>query len=230
MIDPSKIISKLRRPPAAHNFVKSVKARRDQTAFALHNFALFPPRSSLKDATAICGQIVYDGIDLEQALKCVSRIKKPSDRVKAHWIVSAFHREARRRGWKGIEVFRDTEVFFRVSPFVNVPVRPSFVLNEDGVLIPYFLICWAKMDFTQEQKALLSTLISETILSLEEFEGSDAVIICTPLACSSKFEREVRTWRVSAFPPLSEEERQRVFERYARALDDAEKMIIESLS
>jgi hypothetical protein len=86
------------------------------------------------------------------------------------------------------------------------------------------------MDFTLEQKALLSTLISETILSLEEFEGSDAVIICTPLACSSKFERQVITWPVSAFPPLSEQERQRVFERYAKALNDAEKMIIESLS
>jgi hypothetical protein len=88
MMDPAKIIKKLRRPPAAHNFVKSVKARRDQTAFALHNFALFPPRSSLREAAAICGQIVYDGINLEQALKCVSRIKKPLDRVKANWIVS----------------------------------------------------------------------------------------------------------------------------------------------
>jgi len=230
MMDPAKIIKKLRRPPAAHNFVKSVKARRDQTAFALHNFALFPPRSSLRETAAICGQIVYDGINLDQALKCVSRIKKPLDRVKANWIVSAFYNECKRRGWEGIEVFRDMEVLFRVAPGVDVPVRPTYVLNDNGVLTPYFLICWAKMDFTLEQKALLSTLISETILSLEEFEGSDAVIICTPLACSSKFERQVITWRVSAFPPLSEQERQRVFERYAKALNDAEKMIIESLS
>lgn len=230
MIDSAKIITKLCRPPAAHNFVKSVKARRDQTAFALHNFALFPPRSSLRETATICGQIVYDGIDLEQALKCVSRIKKPIDRIKAHWIVTAFYNECSRQGWQGIEVFRDMEVIFRVAPGVNVPVRPAYVLNDSGVLIPYFLICWAKMDFTLEQKSLLSTLISETILSLEEFKGSDAVIICTPLACSSKFEREVLTWRVSAFPPLAEQERQRVFERYARALDDAEKMIIESLS
>lgn len=230
MMDPSKIIKKLRRPPAAHNFVKSVKARRDATAFALHNFALFPPRSSLRETAAICGQIVYDGIGLEQALKCVSGIKKQVDRVKARWIVTAFYNECKRQGWEGIEVFRDMEVVFRVAPHVDVPVRPSYVLNEDGILTPYFLICWAKMDFTQEQKSLLSTLISETILSLEEFQGSDAVVICTPLAHSSKYEREVLTWRVSAFPPLSETERQRVFERYANALDDAEKMIIESLS
>lgn len=230
MMDPAKIIKKLRRPPAAHNFVKSVKPRRDKTAFALHNFALFPPRSSLRETAAICGQVAYDGISLEQAIKCVSRIKKQVDRVKARWIVTAFYNEAKRQAWEGIEVFREMEIFFRVAPNVDVPVRPSFVLNEDGVLTPYFLICWAKMDFTLEQKALLSTLITETILSLEEFEGSDAVIVCTPLAHSSKFEREVLTWRVSAFPPLSETERQRVFERYANALNDAEKMIIESLS
>lgn len=225
-----KIIAKLRRPPAAHNLVKSIKSRRDQTAFALHNFAMFPPRSSLTDAVKICSQIIYDGISLEQALKCADVIKKGGDRQKARWIITAFHRKVKEAGWEGIQVFRDMEESFPVAAGVKVPVKPTFVLNDGDKLVPYFLICWASMDFSPEQKAILSTLISEAILSLEEFEGSDAIVVCTPLARHSKYERDVLVWRVSDFPPLSEIERERIFDRYANALNDAERMIIESLA
>ena len=69
MTTSNKLIAKLRKPPAAHNWVKHIKPRRDETAFAMSNFALFPPRTSLVQTTAICVQIVVDGISLEQALK-----------------------------------------------------------------------------------------------------------------------------------------------------------------
>ena len=230
MRSPSKVIEKLRRPPAAHNWVRSIKSRRDKTAFALHNFALFPPRTSLAAATGICGQIVFDGISLPQALKCAEAIKQPANRERAKWIIEAFFRKARQKGWSGIEVFRGMVEHFPVSAGVRVPVRPTFVISEAGKLTPYFLICWAQMDFSPAQKSLLSTLISEAILTLEEFVGSDAVVVCTPLAHSSKFEREILVWRVSQFPALTSDERQAIFDRYAAALNDAEKMIIESLS
>ena len=226
----TKLVAKLRRPPAAHNWVKSIKARRDKTAFALHNFALYPPRTSLRDAMNICGQIVYDGISLSQALKCVERITRADNRVRATWIVKAFYKEAERNSWRGIQVFREMVEHFPVSAGVRVPVQPTFVINQNGSLTPYFVIGWSQMDCTLEQKSLLSTIITKTILTLEEFVGSDAVIICTPLAISSRYEREVISWKVSQFPLLSEEDEARIFDRYAAALNDAEKMIIESLS
>lgn len=225
-----KLLNKLRRPPAAHNWVKSIKPRRDKTAFALHNFALFPPRTSLRDAISICGQIVYDGIDLEQALKCTDAIKNPENRIRAHWIVKAFFSKARKEGWNGIQIFRDMVEYFPVSAGVRVPVEPTFVLNQNGKLTPYFLICWAQMGFTLEQKSLFSTIITKTILTLEEFRDSDAVIVCTPLAVHSKLERDVFSWRVKDFPLLDDEKEREIFDRYAAALDDAEKMLIESLN
>ena len=157
-------------------------------------------------------------------------IKDPSNKNRARWIVKAFYTYAVSKNLKGLQVFRDMQEFFPVSAGVRVPVRPTFVLNEDGKLVPYFLICWTKMDLTPDQKSFLSTLISETILTLEEFAGSDAVIICTPLAPYSKFERQVHSWKVSDFKPLSDTEMQAVFDRYALALDDAERIIIESLA
>jgi hypothetical protein len=195
----------------------------------MSNFALYQPRTSLIQTTAICVQIVVDGISLDQALKCASKIKDPANRSRAQWIVKAFYAYAISKGLQGLQIFRDMQEFFPVSAGVRVPVRPTFVLNQNGKLVPYFLICWSKMDLTPTQRSLLSTIISETILTLEEFEGSDAVVICTPLAPYSKHERQVFSWKVSDFEPLSEEEMQGVFDRYALALDDAEKIIIESL-
>ena len=225
----SKLVEKLRRPPAVHNWVKHIRPRRDDTAFALHNFALYPPRTSLSATTAICTNIVVDDISLDQAFTCASAIKDPASRERARWIVKAFHAFKKAQDLAGLQVFRDMVEFYPVAAGVRVPVKPTFVLNEDGRLTPYFLICWAKMDFTVHQRSLLTTLITEAILTLEEFRGSDAVIICTPLAPYSKKERQVITWRASDFPILSDDEKQSIFDRYAGALDDAERMIVESL-
>lgn len=225
----TKIIQKLRRPPAVHNWVKNIRPRRDDTAFALHNFALNPPRTSLSAVVSICVQIVIDGISLQQASKAVACISDPTARERAAWIIRAFHPYAEKCGWQGVQVFRDMVEYYPVSAGVRVPVKPTFVLNTDGKLVPYFLICWAKMDLTIYQRRILTTLISGAILSLEEFAGSDAVIVCTPTTQFSRKERQVAHWRVSAYDPLNDSERQQLFDRYASAMGDAEKMIIESL-
>lgn len=224
-----KLLSKLRRPPAVHNWVKNIRPRRDDTAKALHDFAINPPRSSLISAIEICIQVVVDGISEEQALECVDRIKRDDERLRAQWIVQAFHAYARKEGWQGIQVFRDMVEFYHVSAGVKVPVKPTFVLNENGKLVPYFVIGWARMDLTPYQCRILSTMISEAILTLEDFQESDAVIVCTPVAPYCKKERLVRQWNVSDFQPLNTTEKQALFDRYAAALDDAEKMLIESL-
>ncbi|MFC4292929.1 hypothetical protein ACFOWX_10945 [Sphingorhabdus arenilitoris] len=224
-----KLLKKLSRPPAVHNWVKNIRPRRDATAFALHNFAINPPRTSLLSTVSICVAIVVDGISITQALKCSDSIKDPAAQQRAKWILKAFHSEKERKGWAGIQIFRDMIEFFPVSAGVRVPVKPTFVVNDNGKLVPYFLICWAKMDLTPYQKRILSTLISEAILSLEEFRGSDAVIICTPVAAYSKNERSIQTWKASGWPVLNDEEKQALFDRYAGAMADAEKMIIESL-
>lgn len=225
----SQVIQKLRKPPAVHNWVKNIRPRRDDTANALYNFAINPPRTSLRAATAICTQIVTDQISFEQALKCAESIKDRGVRERAKWIVTAFHPFASRHGWKGIQVFRDMVESYPVTAGVRVPVKPTFVVNDNGKLIPYFVICWAQMTLTPYQRRVLTTLIQETILSLEDFEGSDAVIVCTPVAPYSKKERTVTTWNVSSFDSLDEEEKKALFDRYAAALDDVEARLIESL-
>lgn len=230
MTTPISLINKLRRPPAVHNWVKNVRHRRDEMAFALHRFAINPPRTSLSGAVKICRQIVVDGISLEQAIACAQAIKDPASRERAEWIARAFYQKAMAEGWKGIQIFFDLEEFYRVSSSVKVPVRPSFVTNDSGKLTLYFLICWARMDLNEYQKRIMTTIILESILSLEDFHESEAYIVCTPLSCYSKKERNVIKWNVRDFDPLSDDEKQELFDRYTAAMSDVERMIIESFS
>jgi hypothetical protein len=226
----SSLIAKLRSPPAVHNWVKNVRYRRDDMARALHNFAVNPPRSSLVQVTTICKAIVVDQLSLEDAERCVTRIKDPATQGRALWIVRAFHAECQKHGWKGLAIFEDDIAWFPVSAGVRVPVKPTFIVNDHGTLVPFFVICWTKLDFSDYQLRILSTLITEALLTLEEFQNSDAIIVATPLAPHCKVERQVKWWRVGDYLCLTSEEKQSLFDRYAGALSDAERMIIESLS
>ena len=229
MTDPQKAIAKLRRPPAVHNWVKSLRRRRDATAFALFNFAVNGPRHSLQKVTQIVGFVVFDGLSEDEALRCLSKISDPAARTYGREILKAIVPWIKDRSLNGAQIFKDLCEYYRVSSDVAVPVRPTFVVREDGKITPYFVICWAKMDFDVYQKRILSTLILDAILRLEEFAGSDAKIVCVPRYRNSKSERFVLDWSVTDYPPLDEHEKSELFSRYELALSDAERMIIESL-
>ena len=229
MIDAQKAIRKLRRPPGAHNWVKSIRLRADDTALSLYNFVVNGPRHSLKSVTDIIRQVVVDGISDDQAVKCASFISNDRVRKYAYEILHALLPHIRAKNWKGIQIFKDMFENYPVAANVNVPVKPTFVLREGGKAVPYFVICWAEIGLLDYQKRILTTLIEEAILSQEDFEGSDAMIVCVPRYSFSKSERHVVQWKLSDHPALGEDEKRALFERYGRALEQAEKMILENL-
>lgn len=230
MINPQKVIDKLRRPPAVHNWVRNIKLRTDETARSLYETALNGPRHSLRPITDIIRNSVVDQIPDEQALQCLAGIKDPMVRTLGRQILAVALPYIRERGWRGVEVFRNLIGFYKVSRGVEVPVKPTFIINNDGRLTPYFVICWAKIDLSRYQRRILTTIVKDTILSLEEFEGSDAVFLCIPKHEFSKTERCVREWKVSDYEALNDEEKRDLFDRYGKALDRAEEMIIDALS
>jgi len=229
MIDPQKLILKLRKPPGVHNWVRNVRRRRYDMAQSLYNTAINAPRHSLRQVTDIIRQVVVDGIDDEQAYKCVEYIKNPRTHAYALQILRVILPYIREHCWEGVEVFKDMVEYYRVAANVNVPVRPTFVVNDGEKVIPYFVICWTEIGLSYYQRRILTTLIQEAILSLEEFDGSDAVIVCVPRYSFSKTERHVVKWNLSHYPQLSDDEKTDLFERYGGALSDAERMILENL-
>jgi hypothetical protein len=230
MIDPDKAIQKLRKPPAVQNWVKSLRKRRDDTAFALYNFAINGPRHSLKKILDIIGYVVFDELSNEDAYKCLSRITDPKVRAYGQEIFRVILPYIKSKNWKGIQIFKNMEEYYRVAKNVSVPVRPTFVVNDRGMITLYFVICWAEIGLSHYQKRIMSTVITDAILSLEEFQGSEAVIVCAPRFQFSKSERKIVEWKISDYEILSDEEKDELFERYGYALEDAEKMIFDNFS
>lgn len=173
---------------------------------------------------------MVDQIDVEQALKCASMISDPRVAAIAIEVVKAFHPFAIEHGWLGVEVFSDLEVDYRISSSMKIPVRPTFVVNDSGRLIPYFVICWSKDDLTIYQRRILATAISETVLSLEGFENSSARLVFTPRRKYSSFQREIYCWDLSEYPILTQHEQKELFDIHSDAMIDAEEMIRKALS
>jgi len=109
-------------------------------------------------------------------------------------------------------------------------VKPTFVFQHDRNLHPVFVIGWASMPFTRFQQQLFATIIYRALLTLEGFEGSDAHIVCTPRFKGSRSERNVRSWKVSHVPLLTDEELRAQFDRFGNALDDVVPIILEELA
>ncbi|KQX21598.1 hypothetical protein ASD39_00485 [Sphingomonas sp. Root50] len=111
-----------------------------------------------------------------------------------------------------------------------VPVKPTFTFLDKGKLTPVFLIGWASMPFSDFQSRLFATIVQKAILSLEGFEGSDALIIFVPRIAGSKTDRHVRAWKVSERQLLTDGELRDQFDRFGNALDDAVPVILEELA
>lgn len=230
MNDPTKVISKLKKPPAVINWVKNIRPRTDDTATSLANFALNPPHHSLQPVYNVIRQIVVDGISDEQAYKCLSKIKDEKVRAYGRQILSVLLPHIRENNWRGVEIYSGMTEYYPVGANVDVPVRPTFVINDGKKLIPYFIVGWASVGLTHYQKSILSSIISESIMTLEEFQGSECYIVCVPRYKFSKTERYVTQWEIGAHALLTKDERDSLFERYSNALGIAEKIIFERLS
>jgi hypothetical protein len=229
MTDAEKAIVKLRRPPGVHNWVRNIRRRTDDFAQSLYNTAVNGPRHSLKQVTDVIRNVVTDGLSDDQAYASIDRISNARTRAYGFQILRALLPHIRANAWKGVQVFKNLVEWYPVAANVSVPVRPTFVVNDGTRIIPYFVICWVEVRLSDYQKRILTTLIRESIMSLEEFEESEAVIVCVPRHSFSKTERYVLQWNLSDFPDLTSDEKTELFDRYGRALNLAEAMIVENL-
>jgi len=131
---------------------------------------------------------------------------------------------------EGIEVYRNFNAPFPIGRNIVVPVKPTFICLNDGVLTSVFLIGWTSFTFTDFHKRLFGAIVRRAILSLEEFENSNALMLFVPRHKGSKSERYVRPIWVSTIPDMTEEELHSQFDRFGDGLDDAIPMILTELA
>lgn len=219
MDDISKIEKKLKQPPSAPNWVRYNYVDQVSTTKAIAQFALGFPRASLFQIYRAIADMVILNVSHEDAIKSVSLIKDPLAAKLGKEIVTAFAAYNNEKRLDGLEIFEGTVGLFKVSREISVPVKPTFVILQDGKPTPVFLIGWTTMPFSPHQKRLLTTVIEDSLLSLSDFVGSDAVIICAPRI--GKTRRKITSWLASEFPRLNAEEIADQLERYTTGLNQA---------
>lgn len=220
MASVEELIAKIKRPPSLPNWVRLNDRRRDETAKRIAGFLVSRPKHALAQIYSIMADYVTFRIGEATALKAVSRIKNLMVRNAGHEIVPLLIDWFDEREVKGIRVYHDFAIMYPIGRGMFVPVKPTFVFNDQGKLTPVFVIGWASIALNDFQKHLLSSIIERAILSLEEFVGSDALIVTVPRIRGTKSERWVRSWKVSDYPSLGDDKLVAQFERFGGAIDD----------
>jgi len=228
MNDLEEILQKLKQPPSVPNWTRYIHDTQAKTTNAVAQFALGFPKSALFQVYRIIGDMVSFGTPEAEALKAVGLIKNPLVGKLGREIVFAFSAYNKEEKLEGIQVFQELIGYFRVSRDVVVPVKPTFVILENGRPTPVFFIGWTTNPFTRLQKRLLTTAIDDALLSFGDFAGSYAKIICAPRI--SKVHRVIRSWSTADYPRLDNIELTRQLEFYSQALVEAVPLITDELN
>ena len=220
----------MRRPPSLANWVRLNDRRRDETAIRITRFVLSKPRHALSQVYKLIADYVTLGVSAATTRTGIDLIVNPLVRKLGHEIATALIPWLDKNEVKGIRAFDGMVERFPIGRNIMIPVRPSFVYRRDDKLTPVFIIGWSSSPLTEYQKRLLSTMVHKVILTQEDFEGSDALILFVPRLKFSKSTREVREMWVSKTRLLSDEELRTQFDCYGNALDDAVPIILRELA
>lgn len=223
-------VDEMRRPPSLANWVRLNDRRRDETALRITRFVLAKPRHALAQVYRLIADYVTLGISAASTRSGIDLILNPLVRKLGHEIATALIPWLDKNQIKGLRAFDGMIERYPIGRNIMIPVRPTFVYNREGKLTPVFIIGWSANALNGFQKRLLATMIQEAILTQEDFEGSDALVLFTPRMSFSKSAREVREMWVSKTWLLSEDELRKQFDCYGNALDDAVPVILRELA
>ena len=223
-------IAEIRRPPSLANWVRLNERRRDATARRIARFVVAKPRHALTQVYRLIADYVTLAIPPETVRRGLQWIVNPLVRKLGQEIVAVLLPWLDAEDFKGIEVFHHFNVPYPIGRGIVIPVKPTFVCIRDGKLTPVFVIGWSSIPFTDFHKKLFAAIVRRSVLSLEEFEGSDALVLFVPRIKGTKTERYVRPMWINGIPDMSEDELREQFDRFGNALDDAVPVILEELA
>jgi hypothetical protein len=217
--DLGAIMTKLKQPPSVPNWARYNYPSVSKTTKAITSFALGFPSHSLFSIYPVIGDMITFGTPEVDALKGIGRIKDPKVRQLGREIIHAFAAFNRANKLEGLQIFEDFSGHFRVARDILVPVKPTFIILEQGRPTPVFFIGWTSMPFSDRQKRLLTTAIDDAVLSFGDFKGARGHILCAPRPKGSKSERIIRHWTTDDHPRFAADDLNDQLQCYASALD-----------
>ncbi|MBZ9812906.1 hypothetical protein [Mesorhizobium sp. CA7] len=221
-------ISKLSRPPYAHNWVRYVFPDRVRTTKELVRFATGVPTTTYSAASPIIRDRIVYGLDRRTALIAAMSKGRANSRGIVAEYVTAFYDYDEKRGYFGKPCFDEIVEPFRVGKGLVVPVKPLITIVENGLQVPIFTVGWANFPLTKWQMRLLATIFEDAVFSLTDFRKSPGEFLCFPkVGKGDASKRQPLVWRRGDFELLSKNELRECLDEFLLALEDA-KIILEA--
>lgn len=219
----AQVLAKLDTPPAAHNWALSNYQEQKRTTNALVNLAIgFPQISYFWAHRAIQITLADQRTDAE-AVEILRRSCPPAQWDHNLELLYAFLTYNEKRQFKGLRIYDEFDGHFFAGPDVRVPVRPTAILREDGVLKPLFIIGWANNGLKYFQRRLLTTIYEDAIFSLTDFRQSPGEVLIFPRNGYGK--RVAECWDRSSYQQLTPSEMVQQVERFVTAREEARLII-----
>lgn len=219
----AQILAKLDKPPAAHNWALCNYQAQARTTTSLVNLAMGFPTVTYQWATVVIQNVLADGLEDSRAIENLERICPASQLDDNLEFLIAFLEYNSQRRLRGIRVFDEFSGKFFAGPDVTVPVRPTVILNEGGVLKPLFVVGWATNALKYYQRRLLATLYEDAIYSLTDLRSSPGEVLFFPR--NGYGIRTVDRWERGSYQLLSREELRDQVYRFTRAREEARPLI-----
>ena len=223
----AQILAKLDRPPAAHNWTMCNHQTLARTTNAILNLALGFPAISYQWAQRTIQIMLADGRTREDALKMLKTIC-PHNQIDHNLsLLLAFLEYNDDRQFQGIRIFDEFSGNFLAGPDVKVPVRPTAILRENGILKPLFVIGWAHNRLSYFQRRLLSTIYEDAIFSLTDFRSSPGEVLIFPE--DGYGVRRTERWERHTYQQLAKSELAEQVQRFVQGRDNARILIPQRL-
>ena len=218
-----QVLAKLDKPPAAPNWAVSNFQEKSRTRSALVNLALGFPQISYQWAHRIIQITIADKRSDDEAIKLLRKHCPASQWDHNLSLLHAFLEYNKIRQFDGIQVYDEFCGFFMAGPDVRVPVRPTAVIVEGGVLKPIFVVGWAHNRLKYYQRRLLTSIFEDAIYSLTDFVNSPGEVLFFPE--NGYGVRKVDRWDRDTYAPLSRDELAAQVERFIQAREEARSVI-----
>lgn len=210
--------------PSIENWARNNRPRFDDTFFALSNFDKHPPTFGLGDVKKLCADFAMSKLSAGEASARAEAIKHPAVRAAAMQVLPEFQRYLRRSPIEGLKAFDGFRLPYPIGPkpgggTLAIPIAPTFVGIRNGQLVPVFLIPWASLPFDDFQKCLVSSILKDSLLTLQEFIGCDAEILAFP-KIEDDSQRYECSWGVTSYARMDREDLNKQFGIFGRALTD----------
>lgn len=219
---------RLLKTPSIFNFARQNHPRFDDTLAEIWRMVEHPPKRSLQPIISLCERLAnrektYDQV-WQDAEKYQGYLRMAADEV-----LPQFDQFLTVRQIEVIPNFIKKPIQYPFARTADgkvraIPIKPTFVAVEGDKLVPHFALFWANPRFKYSQVELICSILRDSLLSQEDYRGSDAKIV---LVKRGKWEnlREIETWRVSSYANLGRADIERQFTLYNRAIAEALNLI-----